>query len=474
MNAEDRDSIQLAKFGYEQQLHRTMGGFSSFAISFSLISVLTGLFANFNYGFSQVGGMVIWSWVLVGMGQILVALVMADLSRHFPISGYGYQWSARLINPHFGFFVGWFLIIQFITGFPGTSQAMAGTISAMLGGATYGWNVSFLTLGIITIVTLIHLSGIKLAALVNNLGVYAELAGVGFIVLALFIVWKISGAVDTKNLFFAANVITGNSVSITSFSLSLLLGAWCLTGFEAAADLAEETKAPENQVPKAVMSSIVSAVLAGFLILVLLVLSAGNIMDTQKKENAMLYILENALGTRVTAVLGILVVISIFACAVASMATASRLIFSMARDNMLPWGEIIAKVNPKTKSPQAATIFIWILSVVIILSFRRIEIITGVGAVAAYIGYSGIMLATILSTKGYLNKKMRWIRMIAATWTVFVVFALSIPETDIPGISLKHLPAVSSLIAGIFGFFLYWIFLRKKILRGDAGPTAKF
>lgn len=137
-------------------------------------------------------------------------------------------------------------------------------------------------------------------------------------------------------------------------------------------------------------------------------------------------------------------------------------------------GEIIAKVNPKTKTPQAATIFIWILSVAIILSFRRIEIITSVGAVAAYIGYSGIMLATILSPKGYLDKKRRWVRVIAFIWTIFVVVALSIPETNIPGISLKHLPAVSSLIAGIFGFFLYWVFLRKKILSGEAGSTAKF
>ena len=113
----DRDSKELRKFGYKQELHRTMGGFSSYAISFSLISVLTGIFANFNFGFQQVGGAIAWSWLLVGGGQFLVALVMADLSTRFPISGYGYQWTARLVNPHFGFFVGWLLLMQFITGF---------------------------------------------------------------------------------------------------------------------------------------------------------------------------------------------------------------------------------------------------------------------------------------------------------------------------------------------------------------------
>lgn len=466
----DIDSLQLEKFGYEQQLDRTMGGFSSFAISFSLISVLTGIFANFNYGFTQVGGLVVWSWLLVGVGQFLVALVMADLSRHFPISGYGYQWASRLVNPHLGFFVGWFLIVQFITGFPGTSQAMAGTLSAMLGGETYGWSVSLITLGVITLVTIIHLSGIKVASIINNLGVYAELTGVILIIFALAIIWIFAGMVDSKNLFVAVNGLSGKAAGITSFSLSLLLGAWCLTGFEAAADLAEETKSPGKNVPRAVLISQISAVLAGFLIIVFLVLSAGDIGQSQQKENPILYILENALGTRATAAAGIFVIVSIFACAVASMATASRLIFSMARDKMLPFSEVMAKVNPNTKSPQKATILIWFLSSCIILGFRRIEIITSVGAVAAYIGYSGIMVSTILSSKGYLNHKLKWVRIFALGWTLLVVAALSLPKTDIPGITFKHLPALSSLIAGLFGFILYWFLLRKKINTGQAGP----
>ena len=143
------DAAELRDFGYTQQLDRTLRGFSSFAISFSLISVLTGIYANFNFGFAQVGGAIPWSWLVVGIGQFFVSLVMADLSTHFPISGYGYQWTSRLINPHAGFFVGWFLLIQFITGFPGTSQAMAVTLNTMAGGTSSGWAVSLITLGII-------------------------------------------------------------------------------------------------------------------------------------------------------------------------------------------------------------------------------------------------------------------------------------------------------------------------------------
>lgn len=471
------DSDELREFGYKQQLNRTMGGFSSFAISFSLISVLTGIFANFNFGFAQVGGAIAWSWLVVGFGQFLVALVMADLSNHFPISGYGYQWTSRLVNPHLGFFVGWFLLIQFITGFPGTSQAMAVTLNTMLGGESSGWTVSLITLAIISAVTIIHIFGIRIVSLVNNLGVYAELAGVFILIAALSIIWIAAGAVNSENLFKSFNAVSQNSAGFSAFALSLLLGAWCLTGFEAAADLAEETQSPRKHVPRAVILSQVGAALAGFIILLLLVLSAGNIGQMQSSGNALVSILENALGTRATAASGILVMVSIFACAVASMATATRLLFSMSRDNMLPFSSYMAKVNEKRQTPQIATLVIWIFSSIIILLFRRIEIITSVGAVAAYLGYSGIMLSTLITLKNLksnpgfsLGKWRKPIQLLSLIWTLIVVAALSIPKTVIPGVSVKHLPALMALIAAFAGAILYLISVRGKISKGFAGP----
>jgi amino acid transporter len=471
------DSAELREFGYHQQLNRTMGGFSSFAISFSLISVLTGIYANFNFGFAQVGGAIVWSWLAVGVGQFLVSLVMADLSTHFPISGYGYQWTSRLVNPHFGFFVGWFLLIQFITGFPGTSQAMAVTLSAMMGGESSGWNVSLITLGIISAVTLIHLYGIRLVSLVNNLGVYAEIGGVLILIIVLSVIWLAAGAIDSDNLFRSINALSQNRAGFSAFALSLLLGAWCLTGFEAAADLAEETQSPREHVPRAVILSQVSAALAGFLILSLLVLSAGNIDQQQTSSNALISILEGTLGTRITAASSIIVIISIFACAVASMATATRLLFSMSRDNMLPFSTYMSKVNDKRQTPQVATLVIWVFSTLIILLFRRIEIITSVGALAAYLGYSGIMLSTII-TKKKLKKNLgftlgKWrmpIQVVSLAWTLLVVAALSIPETEIPGISMKHFPVLMATLAAFAGSLFYLFYVRNRIEKGVAGP----
>jgi amino acid transporter len=473
----DADSRDLHKFGYKQQLNRSMSGFSSFAISFSLISVLTGIFANFNFGFAQVGGSIVWSWLLVGSGQFLVALVMADLSTRFPISGYGYQWSARLVNPHFGFFVGWFLLIQFITGFPGTSQAMAVTLSTMLGGESSGWTVSFITLGIITLVTIIHIFGIKIVSIINNLGVYAEITGVVLLTAAMSLIWVLSGAMNTENLFKSMNLVSQHAAGFSSFALSLLLGAWCLTGFEAAADLAEETKSPRKYVPRAVISSQVSAAVAGFLILVLLVLSAGDIGKSQASTNALMSILEKSIGARATAATGIVVMLSIFACAVASMATATRLLFSMARDNIFPFSSFLSRVNLKRQTPQVATLVIWVLSCFVVMAFRRIEIITSVGAVAAYLGYSGIMVATLITKKemnaieGFsLGKWRKIIQLFSLIWTLVVVAALCIPKTDIPGVAIKHLPVMMTVIVASAGIMFYLFSVRRKIRKGMAGP----
>ena len=128
----DNDSEELAKFGYKQDLKRSMRRFSSFAVSFSLISILTGIFANFHFGFSEVGNFITISWAIVFIGQFIVALIMAELSINYPISGYGYQWTYRLVGPKLGFATGWLLLLQFLTGFPGICKALSIVLSDLI------------------------------------------------------------------------------------------------------------------------------------------------------------------------------------------------------------------------------------------------------------------------------------------------------------------------------------------------------
>src|SRR5881227_576519 len=94
----ERDEADLAKFGYRQELRRSLGLFSSFAVAFSYISPSTGIFTLFALGLSTVGGLFFWSWPIVALGQFLIALSFAELSSHIPVAGSVYQWAKYLSN----------------------------------------------------------------------------------------------------------------------------------------------------------------------------------------------------------------------------------------------------------------------------------------------------------------------------------------------------------------------------------------
>ena len=331
-------------------------------------------------------------------------------------------------------------------------------------------------MAVISLVTLIHLFGIKAASRVNDLGVYAETAGILFLILALAFFWILSGEVLAENLVHSMQA-SGDGVSrLSGLTLSLLLGAWCLTGFEAAADLSEETKSPTTSVPRAVMSSHVAASLSGFLILVLLVANAGRIAPGLDKGNALLRILEATLGPRLGSFLVLIVIVSVFACAVAAMATASRLLFSMARDRILPFSGWIAKVDEASQTPRNAVWLVWGFSTASILFFRRIEMVTNVSALASYLGYAGIMAAALrggqADGKSFLYSPgwERPIQWLALSWTVSMVMALSVPETQVEGFETLHLPALSTGVALFAGALLYILYVRDRIGDGRAGP----
>jgi amino acid transporter len=476
------DVLELKKFGYTQQLKRSMGGFSSFAISFSLISIITGIFANFGYGIKLVGPYILWSWTLVGIGQFLVALVMADLSTRFPLSGYGYQWTSRLVNPHFGYFVGWLLLMQFLTGFPGVCQALADTVYNIISsGSESTWTITWITVGVISLITLIHLYGIRLVSKVNDLGVYTEIVGALAIIIFLLGIYFLSSQFDFSEFLGRLSQTKGSAVGFSAFALSLLMGAWCLTGFEAAADLAEETHQPRDIVPKAVITSQISAAFGGFLLLLALILSVENWSVVKTSESPILYILSSVLGTQWMSLIGLVVILSIFACGVASMATATRLIFSMARDNILPFSTNLKQVHNKFKVPRFAVILVWAVSVSCVITLRHLELITSVSAVAGYLGYAGIIYAAIIGSRnkrdvatGFsLGKFRQPIQIMAIIWTLIVVSALTFPATKIPGLDETHLPAKSTFIAIILGIVIYFGIIQKRIIKGEAGPPDK-
>ena len=449
----DDDSKELAKFGYKQDLKRSMRKFSSFAVSFSLISILTGIFANFHFGYSEVGNFIPLSWIIVFAGQFIVALLMAELSINYPISGYGYQWTYRLVGPKLGFITGWLLLLQFLTGFPGICRALSMIISDLIL-QNFDVTISSLLICVIIIwtVTFIHLKGINLVSKINNFGVITEIIGVFMLISFLaYFLFKKSDLEMLNNV----NIFNLSDLTLKSFALSILLGAWCLTGFEAAADMSEETKNPKSTVPKSIMYSLVSSGVLGLIIILLATVFLSTNNYQKINNNYLTDMLQYEFGTPIYLTTLFFILIAIFAYAVACMATASRLIFSMSRDSILPKSKWLSFVD-KNKSPSNSLLFIGVISTFFIILFEKIELITSVSAISGYIGYCGIIYSSFFLTgHNSINKIPKILKLIALFWCVFVVLCLLIPGQTLDGFNFQYVHAISLFVFLFIGYLVY-------------------
>src|SRR5580692_11167914 len=190
-SGQERDSEDLARFGYSQELKRSLGLFSSFAVAFSYISPSTGIFTLFALGLTTLGGVFIWTWPVVALGQFIIALNFAEVSSHFPLAGSVFQWSKYMANRAYSWFTGWIYLFAGIL----TVTAVVATLPIALVPALngLGWHSLNLTLhtelvvALITLVviTVLNIYGVRLVAIINNTGVLFEILGMFVFALVL-------------------------------------------------------------------------------------------------------------------------------------------------------------------------------------------------------------------------------------------------------------------------------------------------
>jgi len=252
------DSDELAGFGYKQELDRSLGSFSSFAAGFSYISILTGVFELFGFGYGNAGPAVWWSWLVVLGGQMCVALCFAELAGQFPLAGSVYQWSKRIGTDFVSWMTGWILIIgsivtvaavavawqvvfpqisvhlQFIGATHAAKVASAGTYSTPDGAK------NALILGAILVIfaTAVNMLGVKVMAAINNVGVTAELIGCSILVILLIFHFHHGPGVVGKTIGTGAGHSWGY---FGAFLIGGIMSAYVMYGFDTAGTLAEET-----------------------------------------------------------------------------------------------------------------------------------------------------------------------------------------------------------------------------------------
>jgi amino acid transporter len=251
----------LEESNYKQELKRNLKLFSSFAVAFSFISITTGIFANYKFVISTAGPAGIWSWIVTFIGQLLVALVFAELSGVIPVSGYSYQWIKRLSTKTMGWITGWICICFLVLVVPAIDSGVAPIFASLIGIEGTPAQISMIVIATLIIQAVINIAGVKLASFINNAAVFTESIGIIALTVVLLVI-SLKNGNNSSILFNTAN--TGQGVSyVKPFMMSMLMGAFTLVGFESAANLSEETINAHKTVPKAVIGSVFIAGIFG-------------------------------------------------------------------------------------------------------------------------------------------------------------------------------------------------------------------
>ncbi len=418
---DQRDEALLQKFGYKQELRRTLGFLSNFAVAFSYISVSTGTFSLFYLGILAGGPGFFWTWFIVAIGQFIVALNFAELSSHFPIAGSIYQWSKRLSGHTLGWFTGWiyfFAGILTITGvaftipipllaiFPGIPATILGMPSAV-----------FIALFSIVVGTLINVAGVRLVSIINNIGVVAEIIGmIGFaLVLLIFFNHQplsflfIGSPVSTTTLGAQWTPGLGDTY-FGAFAAALFMSLFVIYGFDTAGTLGEETRDPQRNAPRGVLWAIGLSAIAGILFLGGTILSIGSLNRIESIASganftqALPAVIQDALGTSWGNVYLGVVFIAVCVCTLAIQSATIRLMFSMGRDGRLPFGKAWGTVNPTFRTPMWAGIAVAVLSAIPLLALKDLPSAIGVIVVGATgLIYTSYFLNNIASLRARLK-----------------------------------------------------------------------
>jgi urea carboxylase system permease len=352
------DDAALARFGYRQELHRTMGRYASFAAGFSFISVLTTVFQFFGFGYGFAGPAFVWTWPAVFAGQLLVAACFAELSARYPLSGAIYQWSTRLSTPAFGWFAGWIMVIGQVVVVAAAALALQVVLPAIWSGfqfvggdptpttATGAANGALLGVILLTLTTVVNVCDNRVLSLVNRIGVTAEIVGV-VLIAVLLLTHTHHGLGVTLHTGLPGNAF--GAVMVGSFA-----AAYVLIGFDSAGEMSEETRSPRRTAPRTILTALVAAGVLGGLLVYGGVLASPDLGSGRMAGEGLGYVLTSSLGPGVGKALLADVVVAIFVATLAIQTAGTRMLFSMARDGALPFSRRLARVSPRTGMPTAA------------------------------------------------------------------------------------------------------------------------
>ncbi len=462
------DQADLRAFGYAQQLLRAVGGFSTFAISFSIISILTGAVTLYGYGLDMGGPLEMsLGWPLATLGTLTVAASMAELCSAFPTAGGTYHWAAALGGPTAGWFVSIFSIVGMIAAQVGINYSCAQFLLPFLGVSPSNLNLGICFVGILLLQGAINHWGVRLVAYLNDFSVTVHIVGVLIFVAVLF--WM--APKQPVAFLFEGASSSGQHPYWWAFLLGLLQAQWTYTGFDGSASIAEETSHPRTHAPWGILLSVAVSGVAGYLLLIAITLAIHTIpeaLHTLDKDGnavpAVIAILQKSLGAKAGNAMSALAAVAMWFCGLSGITASSRSMFALARDGGLPWKRL-ARVNATHRTPGTAIWTIVVISIAAIFASTKIPLITSVSTVALYVSYGVPVLLGLRARPGWVGDAVwtlgrfgRGLNIVAVAFAGLICVVLVMPPNEPAGYLLAGIAAVA---------FVAYRFIRRSY-RGPA------
>jgi amino acid permease (GABA permease) len=468
------DEKRLHELGYAQELSRTMSGFSNFAVSFTIISILSGCLTLYGYGMNTGGpALITWGWPIVGLMTLIVGLAMAEVCSSFPTAGGLYYWSAKLAGRNaaaWSWFTGWFNFLGQVAVTAGIDFGAAFFINAFCDlqwgfGATPGHTI-LIYAGVLLLHGLLNTFNVKLVALLNQVSVWWHILGVLVIVGALAI---------APSHHQSASFVFGHFVNNTGWTsgfyvalLGLLLAQYTFTGYDASAHMTEETKDAARSGPRGIVMSIVVSLVAGWVLLIGITFAiqdyTGEVGSATGVPPAQIFI--DALGQTGGKLLLLIVIGAQLFCGMASVTANSRMIYAFSRDGALPGSAFWHRINKRTRTPTNA---VWLaaggaflLGLPDLWNSTAYAAVTSIAVIGLYIAY---VLPTFLRLRQGENFQRgpwhlgRWSRPIGITaviWVAFITILFMLPTASpITHANFNYTVVAVAVVVGFAG--IWWL-----------------
>jgi len=446
------DERLLHKLGYAQVLYREMGGFSNFAISFTIISILAGCLTSYFIAFNSGGPVAVtWGWVIVGIMCTFVGLAMGEIASAMPTAGAIYYWASKLGRPIHGWFSGWFNLIGVIAVTAAIDYGAATFWTALLN-LWFGLSTSIGTIFIVFSVIvslhlLLNLNGVRLLAMLNSISAGWHMLGVAVIVAVLIIVPDQHQSVSfvfgktLNNSGFSGDNF-GQPAFWFVFALGLLMAQYTITGFDASAHMSEETRMASRSAALGIVMSIVVSVIFGFILLVAITFAVPNdIKGVQDAAGmAVPFIWTKAVGDGWAEFLLFIACMAQFFCGTASVTSASRMMFAFSRDGAVPGRQIWRKVSGNrvpVNAVMAVCFFAWALMIPTLFNGAIGYLVgTSVAVIGLYMAFAIPIYLRWRAGEGFergawhLGNHYKWINPIAFVWIGLITILFLLPTAS--------------------------------------------